>query len=146
MAEKRERNGLQDYFVRTSAMSTPTTSTVPPGQHLLVDFWGAKHLTDQTGIETALCEAAEACGATVLKVMLHAFGEGSGITGVAILAESHISIHTWPELDYAALDIFMCGVCDPQKALPFLRAYFEPTSEVITSHNRGRLASSADPI
>jgi len=116
---------------------------VPPGQHLLIDFWGARHLTDLSRIEKALREAAEACGATILKLMLHGFGEGSGITGVAILAESHISIHTWPELDYAALDIFMCGACDPQKALPCLRAHFEPSAESIISHRRGGISAQA---
>lgn len=114
---------------------------VPPGQHLLIDFWGARHLTDLSRIEEALREAAEACGATVLKLMLHGFGEGAGITGVAILAESHISIHTWPELDYAALDIFMCGACNPQKALPCLRAHFEPSAESVTTHHRGNISA-----
>jgi len=118
-------------------MIEPTSPIVPPGLHLLIDFWGARHLTDQSRVESALREAAEACGATILKIMLHGFGEGAGITGVAILAESHISIHTWPELEYAALDIFMCGACDPQKALPCLRVYFEPQTESVTTHHRG---------
>lgn len=124
-------------------MTEPTLSIVPPGQHLLIDFWGARHLTDLSRIESALREAADACGATVLKLMLHGFGEGAGITGVAILAESHISIHTWPELDYAALDIFMCGACDPQKALPCLRAQFEPSRESIICHGRGGISAKA---
>jgi len=55
---------------------------------------------------------------------MHNFGEGSGVTGVVLLAESHISIHTWPELKYAAVDIFMCGACDPQRAIPVLGEHF----------------------
>ena len=60
-------------------------------------------------IELALREGATAAGATVLEVRLHGFGAGQGVTGVALLAESHISIHSWPEHGYAAIDIFLCG-------------------------------------
>lgn len=108
-----------------------------PGLHLLVDFWGCRGLRNAEGIEHVLREAAAACGATVLHVMLHNFGESGGITGVALLAESHISIHTWPETGYAALDIFMCGSCDPRGALPELEAWFSPGSTRITEHRRG---------
>jgi len=56
---------------------------------------------------------------------------------VVVLAESHVSIHTWPERDYAAVDIFMCGSCDPYKAIPILRRAFEPTSVQLSEHRRG---------
>lgn len=108
-----------------------------PGLHLLVDFWECRGLRDAEGIERVLRAAAAACGATVLGVMLHNFGEGGGITGVALLAESHISIHTWPETGYAALDVFMCGRCDPRAALPVLEAWFSPGNTRITEHQRG---------
>ncbi|TGQ12651.1 MULTISPECIES: adenosylmethionine decarboxylase [unclassified Mesorhizobium] len=108
-----------------------------PGLHLLVDFWQCRGLRDAEGIERALREAAAACGATVLGVMLHNFGEGAGITGVVVLAESHISIHTWPETGYAAIDLFMCGHCDPRGALPVLAAWFSPGSTRVTEHRRG---------
>jgi len=108
-----------------------------PGLHLLVDFWGCRGLRDTEGIERVLREAAEASGATVLNVMLHNFGESGGITGVALLAESHISIHTWPETGYAALDLFMCGRCAPREALPVLEAWFSPGSTKVTEHWRG---------
>jgi S-adenosylmethionine decarboxylase len=114
------------------------TKIVPPGHHLLIDFWGCQNLTDQAAVEAALREAAAACGATVLQVVLHGFGEGAGITGMAILAESHISIHTWPELDYVALDVFMCGACDPQLSLSVFRASFTPKKERINLHVRGQ--------
>ncbi len=110
---------------------------VAPGLHLLIDFWGAKELTNQPLIERTLRKAAEDCGATVLNVMLHSFGENAGITGVAILAESHISIHTWPETGYAAIDIFMCGSCDPHKAILALKETFLPEKEKITDFKRG---------
>ncbi|MBN9548646.1 MAG: adenosylmethionine decarboxylase [Alphaproteobacteria bacterium] len=124
------------------ARSTDLAQTVQalpfaPGVHLLVDFRECRDLRDVEGIERALREAAAACDATVLDVMLHNFGEGGGITGVALLAESHISIHTWPETGYAAIDIFMCGRCDPRRALPVLDRWFSPGRRRITEHQRG---------
>jgi S-adenosylmethionine decarboxylase len=56
---------------------------------------------------------------------------------VAVLAESHMSIHTWPERGYAALDIFMCGDAEPNKAVPILRAAFRPGSVSVSEHKRG---------
>ena len=114
------------------------TDYVAPGLHLLIDFWGAKHLQDQTRIKKTLKKAAEACGASVLKIILHSFGERAGITGIAVLAESHISIHTWPEIKYIALDVFVCGGCDPYKAVPVLRKCFEPRKMKVTEHYRGK--------
>lgn len=83
----------------------------PPGTslHLIADLAGCSRLDDPAHIETVLRNAAAAAGATVLEVRLHHFGEAMGVTGVALLAESHISIHTWPESGVAAVDLFVCG-------------------------------------
>lgn len=97
-----------------------------PATHLIADFSGARNLDDVVGIETAMRRAITAAGATLLNIKLHVFSPGGGVTGVASLAESHISIHTWPENAYVALDIFMCGVCDPLNALPVLIDTFAP--------------------
>jgi len=110
----------------------------PPGAHVLLDFWGATGLSNVDFIEQSLRNAAAACGANVLYVKLHQFGKEGGITGVALLAESHISIHTWPELGYAALDVFMCGKCDAEKAIEPLKEYFNPTKIKINSIIRGK--------
>ena len=110
---------------------------VAPGLHLLVDFWGAKHAQDVKAIGQAMRAAAAACGATVLDILLHSFGPQSGVTGVAILAESHISIHTWPETDYMALDVFVCGTCDAQKAVDTLVKHLHPTRYSTTKFERG---------
>lgn len=110
---------------------------ISPSVHLLLDFYGAKNLQNQQGIETVMRQAATACGATVLQILLHNFGEHSGITGVAVLAESHISIHTWPETGYVALDIFVCGNCDAHKAVPVLQDFFCPERMVIVEQMRG---------
>lgn len=110
---------------------------VAPGLHLLLDFWGCRHLRDLAGIAKTLRAAAAAAGATVLDVQLHSFGETAGVTGVAILAESHISIHTWPEIDYVALDVFVCGHLDANKAADVLVEYFAPARQNIGAHRRG---------
>lgn len=96
------------------------------GDHLLVELWDASHLCDADLIERTLDAAARAAGATVLHAYYHPFGEGQGVSGVTVLAESHISIHTWPERGYAALDVFMCGDCDPALTIPVIRRAFAP--------------------
>ena len=78
------------------------------GRHLIAELHGCSGLSDIDLVRKALTDAAAAAGATLLDVKLHAFGPGQGVTGVALLAESHISIHTWPEHGYAAVDIFLC--------------------------------------
>jgi S-adenosylmethionine decarboxylase len=84
--------------------------------------------------------ASTAAGATLLNIFLHEFPSSGGITGVALLAESHMSIHTWPEKEYAAIDIFMCGRADPELALNVLILQLRPTHTFIEHLVRG-----ADP-
>ena len=67
-------------------------------------------------MERLLRRAAAAGGATLLSCHMHGFGGGNGVTGVALLAESHITVHTWPERGYAAFDVFMCGGCNAERA------------------------------
>jgi S-adenosylmethionine decarboxylase len=59
------------------------------------------------------------------------------VSGVLVLAESHISIHTWPERDFAAVDIFMCGCCNPYHSLPVLKDVFAPKSILLSEQRRG---------
>jgi len=107
------------------------------GKHLIADFYGARALLDPAPAHEVFARAALAANATLLDVNLHDFGDRAGFTGVALLAESHISIHTWPEYDHAAIDIFMCGQADPYKALHVLEAYFAPTSSNVQMIERG---------
>ena len=93
------------------------------GVHLIVDLHGAKRLDDIEHIEATLRHCVEAARATLLHIHLHHF-QPNGVSGVAVLAESHISIHTWPEIGYAALDVFMCGSAEPDKCIPVLREAF----------------------
>ncbi len=94
------------------------------GKHLIIEQLGTISQLNDAALDSVLREAAVAAGATILNSNFHDFGEGFGYTGVIMLAESHISIHTWPEKEYAALDVFMCGHCDADKALNFLKQRF----------------------
>ncbi|MFZ0450076.1 MAG: adenosylmethionine decarboxylase [Desulfatiglandaceae bacterium] len=109
------------------------------GTHLIIDFWGAMHLNALILMERALRECVEKAGATLLHIHLHHFEPAGGISGVAVLAESHISVHTWPERDFAAFDIFMCGDTRPQEALEVLKRVFVPRRIDIFEKRRGML-------
>jgi len=123
----------KDHFVERNGIKYA-------GTHLLVELWGAKNLGDSALTESALREGATSAGATILHCHLHHFGPNAGLSGVLVLAESHISIHTWPEREYAAIDIFMCGVCDPYQAIPAIKRAFAPSSVQIVESRRGVMA------
>jgi S-adenosylmethionine decarboxylase len=107
------------------------------GTHLIIDLWDGEHFDDVGVIELALRRAVRAAGATLLHLHLHEFTAGGGVSGVAVLAESHISIHTWPERGYAAIDVFMCGLAEPHKAVPVLRHVFNARRIAICEQMRG---------
>ena len=107
------------------------------GVHLIVDLHGAQRLNDIEHIETTLRRCVEAAQATLLHIHLHHF-QPSGVSGVAVLAESHISIHTWPEIGYAALDVFMCGSANPDKCVPVLREAFSAKRVGVNELLRGK--------
>lgn len=109
------------------------------GIHLLVELWHAKYLTDAAKIRSILVKAIKACGATMLSIDLHVFSPNGGISGVAVLQESHISIHTWPEFNYAALDVFVCGTIDPHRAVSVLESNFQPGKIEVQEIKRGIL-------
>ena len=109
------------------------------GSHLIIDLWEAEGLDDKVRIEKAMRDAVEAAGATLLHIHLHTFTPNGGISGVAVLAESHISVHTWPERGYAAFDVFMCGDAEPKKALKVLEQAFVPKRTIVGIHKRGVL-------
>lgn len=115
------------------------TAHRPTGQHLLADLHGvdAGLLTDSARLDALLREAALAAGARILHSHFHSFGSGAGITGVVLLAESHISIHTWPEYGFAAADIFMCGQARPDLALDVIAAALRPRTREVRTVVRG---------
>ena len=107
------------------------------GTHLIVDLFGAKRLDDIQFIKRTLERCVEVAGATLLHIHLHHFTPNGGVSGVAVLSESHISIHSWPEADYAALDVFMCGDAQPQNCVGVLREAFQARDVVVKTHQRG---------
>lgn len=108
------------------------------GTHLLIDCWQAQRLDNIAHIEAALREAVLISGATLLHIHLHHFTPNDGVSGVAVLAESHISIHTWPERGYAALDVFMCGDTRPELTVPVFAKAFGTDNIRLSTHLRGR--------
>ena len=107
------------------------------GTHLLLDLWGATNLDNINHIEAAIRECVVECGATLLHIHLHHFTPSGGVSGVAVLAESHISVHTWPEHNYAAFDVFMCGDSQPENAIAVLKRAFLPERFKVTEALRG---------
>jgi S-adenosylmethionine decarboxylase len=107
------------------------------GTHLIIDLFGARKLDDLKHVERTLKRCVEAAGATLLHIHLHHFTPNGGVSGVAVLSESHISIHSWPEADYAALDVFMCGDAKPHLAIGVLKEAFEAKDVVVKEHLRG---------
>jgi len=108
------------------------------GIHIIIDLHEAHGLDDLSLMEKALRDCVIKAKATLLHIHLHHFDPNGGISGVAVLAESHISVHTWPEAGYAAFDVFMCGDSEPEKAIDILRDAFKPKRVVVSEHLRGR--------
>ena len=131
--ESSSGHATQDHFVKRNGI-------VFAGTHLIFDFWGASQLDNLELMESALRESVIVAGATLLHIHLHHFTPNGGISGVAVLAESHISVHTWPERGYAAFDVFMCGDAEPEKTIPVLKKAFTPNQVNMTEHLRGMLS------
>ena len=107
------------------------------GKHILLDLWGVKFDNSVTTLKKIIKNAVKLSGATMLHIHLHRFGKEQGISGVAVLAESHISVHTWPERDYIAFDIFMCGDTRPEASATYLIKKLKPKKEILKKIKRG---------
>lgn len=107
------------------------------GTHLLIDLYEAEGLDDLDRMEATLRRCVEASGATLLHFHLHHFTPNDGISGVAVLAESHISVHTWPEAGYAAFDAFMCGDANPHACIEILGEAFDAGRVAVSEQRRG---------
>lgn len=124
----------------------------PVGTHCLIELHHCPFdlLNDEDHVRQAVVLASERALATLLKLSSHRF-EPQGVTALGLLAESHISIHTWPENNYAAVDIFTCGdTADPRLAYGILVELFEPERHYMVVLERGggllRAAEGADRI
>jgi S-adenosylmethionine decarboxylase proenzyme len=118
------------------------------GRHILVEAWGCRNesLNDLPGIRRAMINAAEAAGATVLDVSFRRFAP-QGVSGVVIISESHLTIHTWPEYGYAAIDLFTCGDrAEPWKAFNVLSAFLGADQVSAMELRRGEFDGSNQPV
>lgn len=96
------------------------------GRHVLAEFYGcpAEILNDMQRIERTMVDAALEAGAEIREVAFHKFSP-QGVSGVVVISESHLAIHTWPELGYAAVDVFTCGeTVDPWVSCNYLKEHF----------------------
>jgi len=132
-----QRTARKDYFMEKNGEKFA-------GLHLIIDCLGCQNLQSLDIIDACLRKAVLAANATLLHIHLHHFTPNGGVSGVAVLAESHITIHSWPEHGFAALDVFMCGGADPHKTIDVIRDAFAPDElrcdellrgkDVISSH------------
>lgn len=119
-------------------MTDPTTTF---GDHYLVDLHGCDPKTIETAqpTEEALLTAATRCGSTIIQHHFHQFSP-HGVTGIILIAESHISVHTWPENGFAAVDIFTSGTnMKPEVAIRILEQAFRAERVIVKCITRGAL-------
>ena len=118
-----------DHFIRDG-------DTVFAGTHLIIEVVNGHGLDDEARIQQAFRDCVDDCGATLLHIHTHKFSP-QGVSGVAVLAESHISVHTWPEIGYGAFDVFMCGDAKPWRAVDVLKRAFGTTDVRVKELKRG---------
>ncbi len=119
----------EDHFIRRDG-------TVFAGTHLIIEVVGGSGLDDEPRIQRAFRDCVTECGATLLHIHTHKFSP-QGVSGVAVLAESHISVHTWPEIGYGAFDVFMCGDANPWRAVDVLKRHFHTQDVRVRELKRG---------
>jgi S-adenosylmethionine decarboxylase len=109
------------------------------GRHIILEMWGCQNLESVDTAERALREMVAALDVHLLDLKVYPFSP-VGVTGIAIVSESHLVIHTWPEYGYAAVDIFTCGAPrDPNDAVDVLRQHYQPERIGVMEINRGQL-------
>ncbi|MFT7561796.1 MAG: S-adenosylmethionine decarboxylase [Flavobacteriales bacterium] len=144
--ESKKGSSLKHEVYITEATDTPKDHFIErdgkayAGTHLIVDLFGCSKLDCMETMEKAMHDCVDSCKATLLHIHLHRFTPSGGISGVAVLAESHISVHTWPERDYAAFDVFMCGDSEPENAIAVLKRAFNPHDIKVHEELRGEFA------
>lgn len=119
----------EDHFIRRDGK-------IFAGTHLIIEVTNGTGLDCENRIQTAFRKMVEVCGATLLHIHTHKFSP-QGVSGVAVLAESHISVHTWPEIGYGAFDVFMCGDAEPWKAVDVLKEAFDTSTVDVRELLRG---------
>ena len=109
------------------------------GIHLIAEFWHGKNIEDPKELKQILIGAVKQANNTPLNIAVHKF-QPQGITGIVLLAESHLAIHTWPEFNYAAIDVYTCGgKANPEKALEYLKEKLQPKRVEVKKIKRGKV-------
>ena len=126
-----QQSGALDHFILEDGQ-------LFAGRHLVVDVWGAKQLDDLALMRDVFETTVVRSGATLLHLHLHHFTPNGGVSAVAVLAESHISVHTWPECDFAAFDVFMCGDAKPAELVKVIQEKLSPEDIHVSQFKRGR--------
>ncbi len=138
--EKLKNKGEYELAITTPIkQSTERHAQQYLGRHILAEFLECDPnvLNNPELVEKYMLQAALECGATVVNKCFHLFAP-HGVSGVVIISESHLAIHTWPELGYAAVDLFTCGTkCDPKVAYEFLKKMFNSQKASFTELKRG---------
>gem|GEM_PF-199520 len=137
-----------------SSLETPSTAQAHTqhfakpapnlGKHLLAEFFDCTPnvLNNNALVEQLMTEAAVACGATIVESAFHHFNP-YGVSGVIVIAESHLTIHTWPEYGYASVDLYTCGdSCDPAVAFNYLQSKFQASDSNYVEFARGLMDPS----
>ena len=127
-----EKKVSKDYFIIEK-------NIIFAGTHIILDLWDCNFSNNIVSLKKIIKEAANLSKANILHMHMHRFGKDQGISGVAVLAESHISVHTWPERSYMAFDIFMCGNTYPELASEFLIAMLKPKRKKVEIIKRGTI-------
>ncbi len=107
------------------------------GKHLIIDLIGAERLDDLKFVEDTLIQCVAAAGARLVHMHVHSLSPKRGVSGVAVLEDSHISLHTWPDSGYAAFDVFTGGQTDPHVCVEILREAFNARDVRVKEHQRG---------
>lgn len=116
------------------------------GRHLIIEMFDATNLNDADLLDRALRETVEAIDGTLLDCRVVQFPV-HGVTGVAIISESHVAVHTWPEYGYAAVDIFTCNMdVDMQPGLDVMSRYFSPGRMDVQQVTRGVLPEAVTAL
>ena len=138
--------GWGDAQINPVSSSASTSATDMVGKHCILELYDCDHskLDDEAFLRTTITTAAKRAGATLLNLITHRF-DPQGVTGLALLAESHISIHTWPENGYAAVDVFTCGDHTmPESACEHLRTELGARKHALRSFLRETPAAIAE--
>lgn len=110
------------------------------GQHIILEFYECipHYLDDTSFLENTFRQAASAMGATILSSSFHPFSP-IGVSGVVIIKESHLTVHTWPEYAYAAIDIFTCGELETDMGIQYLKDSLCPQKVIKNTLIRGEV-------